>query len=248
MAREGADIVIQDICETLATVAYPMATKDDLDETVRLIEAEGRRCIAERSDVRDLEAMRALADKVHAEFGRLDILIPNAGIMPALSPGDDDQGFNDCIDVMLTGVWNILRAAVPVMREAGNGGSIVLVSSAAGLGTIVTPNVAGSLGYMAAKHGIVGLMRGYANILAGDMIRVNTIHPTGVNSPMIANDAFTAYMEQHPEAASVIQNAMPVPVIEIEDVTKAILWLVSDDARYVTGITLPIDAGFLVRA
>jgi NAD(P)-dependent dehydrogenase (short-subunit alcohol dehydrogenase family) len=157
--------------------------------------------------------MRNLVDKTRREFGRLDILIPNAGIMPALTLGDDDQGFNDCVDVMLTGVWNILRAAVPLMREAGNGGSIVLVSSAAGLGTIVTPNVAGSLGYMAAKHGMVGLMRGYANILAGDMIRVNTIHPTGVNSPMIVNDAFTALVQQHPDAASAIQNALPVPII-----------------------------------
>lgn len=248
MAREGADIVIQDLCDSISTVPYPMATKDDLDETLRLVEAEGRRCIAERGDVRDLDGMRALVEKTRSEFGRLDILIPNAGIMPALAEGDEDQGFNDCVDIMLTGVWNTLRAAVPLMREAGNGGSIVIISSAAGLGSVLTPNAAGTVGYMAAKHGVVGIMRYFANTLAADMIRVNTVHPTGVNSPMIVNDAFTAMVEQHPDTAAAIQNALPVPVIEMQDVTNAILWLVSDAARYVTGITLPVDAGFLVRA
>jgi NAD(P)-dependent dehydrogenase (short-subunit alcohol dehydrogenase family) len=248
LARDGADIVIQDLCGPIESVAYPLGTREELAETARLVEAEGRRVIAEQGDVRDRAAMDALVEKARDRFGRLDILIPNAGIMPALTKGDAEQGYFDCIDVMLNGVWNTMRAALPLIREGGRGGSIVLVSSAAALRSITTTNVAGSLGYMSAKAGLIGLMRGYANILAAESIRVNTIHPTGLNSPMIVNEAFAAFVDEHPEVAGVIQNAMPVQMIEAQDTTNAIRWLVSDDARYVTGITLPIDAGFVVRA
>jgi NAD(P)-dependent dehydrogenase (short-subunit alcohol dehydrogenase family) len=189
-----------------------------------------------------------LVKQTREKFGRLDILIPNAGIMPALAKGDDNQGWHDSMDVMLTGVWNTLRAGIPLIRAGGRGGSIVIISSLAGLKSITTPNHAGSLGYMAAKHGVIGLMRGYANILAPEMIRVNTIHPTGVNTQMIVNEAFNEFVTENPEMADVIQNALPVQLIEPQDTTNAIRWLVSDAARYVTGITLPVDAGFLVRA
>jgi SDR family mycofactocin-dependent oxidoreductase len=247
LAQAGANVVIQDICGQIDTVPYPLGTAEELAETARLVEAEGRQVLAEPGDVRNLVAMRALVDKTHERFGRLDILIVNAGIMTALAPGDEDQGFYDCVDVMLSGAWNTIRAAVPLMVEAGNGGSIVITSSTAGIGTIVTPNEAGSTGYMAAKHGVVGLMHAYANTLAPHNIRVNTVHPTGVNSPMIVNSAFERFVTESPEYANLLQNALPVPLIEPVDVSNAIRWLVSDDARYVTGITLPVDAGFLVR-
>jgi NAD(P)-dependent dehydrogenase (short-subunit alcohol dehydrogenase family) len=226
-----------------------MATPDDLAHTVKLIEDMDRRIIAIEGDVRDLALMRALVARATAELGRLDIVLPNAGIMPTIGEhGDDDQAFYDAIDVMLTGVWHTIRAAAPVLVEQGDGGSIVIVSSTAGLRGITTHHEAGSVGYATAKHGVVGMMRAYANLLGKHNIRVNTVHPTGVNSPMIVNDQFAQFTAEHPEVAELLQNLLPVPLVEPEDVTKAILWLVSDDGRFVTGAAIPVDAGFTARA
>jgi SDR family mycofactocin-dependent oxidoreductase len=247
LAKDGADIVVQDLCGDIGSVPYSLASGDDLAETAQLVEAEGQKCLAEQGDVRDLAGLRALVAKTKETFGRLDILIPNAGIMPALAPGDEDQGFYDAVDVMLSGVWNALRAGIPLMIEAGNGGSIVITSSTAGLSGLVTPNQAGSIGYAAAKHGVVGLMRCYANELAQYSIRVNTVHPTGVATGMIMNEAFQRFVTESPEYADLLQNALPVPLIEPIDVSNAIRWLVSEQGRYVTGVTLPIDAGCLNR-
>jgi NAD(P)-dependent dehydrogenase (short-subunit alcohol dehydrogenase family) len=149
---------------------------------------------------------------------------------------------------MLTGVWHTIRAAAPVLIAQGDGGAIVITSSTAGLRGIRTHLDAGSAGYVAAKHGVVGLMRVYANILAEHNIRVNTIHPTGVNTPMVRNDVFEAFADDHPNLVELLRNAMPKPLLEPEDITNAVLWLVSDEARFVTGVTLPVDAGFTVRA
>jgi SDR family mycofactocin-dependent oxidoreductase len=249
LAKAGADVVAVDICGQIGTVAYPMADRDDLDETVRMVEEHDRRAISVVGDVRDVGTMRHAVSRAVGELGRLDIVLANAGIMNTVGPaGDDDQAFYDSIDVMLTGVWHTIRAAAPVLIEQGEGGSIVITSSTAGLRGIRTHLDAGSAGYVAAKHGVVGLMRVYANILAEHSIRVNTIHPTGVNTPMVRNEAFEAFAEEQPRLVQMLRNAMPQPLLEPSDITNAILWLVSDEARFVTGVTLPVDAGFTVRA
>lgn len=252
LAAQGADIIAVDLCNQVDTVAYPMATKDDLAETVRAVEALDRRILAVEGDVRDLATLKNLVTDGVAEFGGLDIVLANAGIMPTVGErADDDEAFYDAVDIMLTGVWHTLRACVPPLIERGSG-SIVITSSTVGLVGAHTPNEAGSAGYAAAKHGVVGLMRVYANMLAKHDIRVNTVHPTGVNSPMIVNQtveaAFSTFAAEMPGFGAMMQNLLPVQVVEPEDVTNAILWLVSDAARYVTGIALPVDAGFTVRA
>jgi NAD(P)-dependent dehydrogenase (short-subunit alcohol dehydrogenase family) len=151
--------------------------------------------------------------------------------------------WQDAIDVNLTGVYNTVQAAVPSMIERGAGGAIVLTSSTAGLNGIAG-NTPGGLGYTAAKHGVVGLMRSYANYLAPHNIRVNTVHPTGVRTPMVVNDIMQEFLQADPSMSNAMANALPVDMVEPVDISNAIVWLVSDDARYVTGVTLPVDAGF----
>jgi SDR family mycofactocin-dependent oxidoreductase len=248
LAAEGADIVALDLCRPVDTVPYPLSTPDDLAETVKLVEEQDRRIIARQVDVRDLAALRDLVTEARTELGRLDIAIANAGIMPTIGEhGDDDQAFYDAIDINLTGVWHTVRAVVPTMIAQGEGGSIVITSSTAGLRGLTTHLEAGSVGYAAAKHGVVGIMRAYANLLGDHRIRVNTVHPTGVNSPMVINEAFGSYTEEHPEVMMLLRNLLPVPLIEPDDITRAIIWLVSNEGRYVTGATIPIDAGFTAR-
>jgi len=244
LASEGADIIGVDICAPIASVPYPLATADDLAATVKLVEDTGARIVAKEADVRD---RASLSDAVQAgvdELGRLDIVVANAGIAPMQS-GDD--GWRDVIDVNLTGVYNTIKAAIPTLVKQGAGGSIVLISSAAGLAGVGSPD-AGSVGYAAAKHGVVGLMRVYANLLAKQNIRVNSIHPTGVETPMIDNDftrGWLAKMATESDSPGSMGNALPVEVLQPEDIANAVAWLVSDQARYITGVTLPVDAGFL---
>ncbi|MGK2853774.1 MAG: SDR family mycofactocin-dependent oxidoreductase, partial [Microbacteriaceae bacterium] len=174
---------------------------------------------------------------------RLDIVIANAGIAPMA--GED--AWQDVIDVNLTGVYNTVDVAMKPMVKFGNGGSIVLTSSVAGLVGLGSP-IAGSIGYAAAKHGIVGLMRVYANVLAQFSIRVNSIHPAGVDTPMIDNDFTRSWLEgmaQQSQGGPDMRNALPVQTLDVEDIANAVLWLVSDAARYVTGVTLPLDAGYV---
>ena len=249
LAAAGADIIAYDICDQIGTVDYPMAQATDLEETVRLVEEHDRRILAITGDVRNSETMRDAVARGVSELGRLDIVLANAGIMNTVGRfGDDDQAFYDSIDVMLTGVWHTIRASAPTLIEQGEGGSIVITSSTAGIRGIRTHLDAGSAGYVAAKHGVVGLMRMYANALAEHDIRVNTVHPTGVDTPMVSNDAFASFAEDYPQLVGNLRNALPKRLLEPVDITNAILWLVSDEARYVTGATLPVDAGFLVRA
>ena len=247
LAAEGADIITFDICEQLSSVAYAGATDDDLAETVKLVEERDRRIVARKADVRDLDAVQAVLAEGVAEFGRVDIVLANAGIMPIV--GEPSQGiaaWHEAVDIMLTGVLYTCEAAIPRLIEQGEGGSIVITSSLAGLRApmrTMDMKSPGLLGYFAAKHGVVGLMRAYANVLAPYSVRVNTVHPTGVNTPMVANPEFMAHATAHPEFMEAMRNALPVPMVEAEDISNAILFLCSDAGRYITGATLPVDAG-----
>ncbi len=242
LAEEGANIIAVDICAQIATVPYPMSTPDDLKQTLKEVESLDRRIVAVEADVRDGAALQAAFDAGVAELGPVDIVLANAGIAP-MSMSPQAAEWQDVLDVNLTGVYNTVQAAVPSMIERGAGGAIVLTSSTAGINGI-GGNSPGGLGYTASKHGVVGLMRSYANILAPHNIRVNTVHPTGVNTPMVVNDAMQEFLTSDPTLSNAMTNALPVPMIEALDISNAILWLVSDDARYVTGVTLPVDAGF----
>jgi SDR family mycofactocin-dependent oxidoreductase len=251
LAEEGADVIAVDLCGPVPTIEmYPPATEEDLAETVRQVEALDRRIVATKADVRDSMALgAALADGV-AQLGRLDIVLANAGvfeIQPALEL--TDEAWREMIDVNLTGVWNTCKVALPHL-VGGGGGAIVLTSSTAGLKG--TPN---TIHYTAAKHGVVGVMRTLANEFAAHSIRVNSVHPTGVDTQMIQNPKTWGLFDPenpHPtrEGAEPIfrsTNALPVPWVEPRDISNAVLFLVSDEARYITGVTLPVDAGYTVK-
>jgi SDR family mycofactocin-dependent oxidoreductase len=245
LAEEGADIIGIDLCRQLPTVNYPMSTPDDLAETVKLVEDTGRRIIATVADVRDFDDLKAAVDIGVDQLGRLDIVLANAGIMAhALPPFENSRdAFRDSVDIMLTGVWNTLQVTVPHLIAGGRGGSVVITSSAAGLRAQPTDMAGGTDGYYAAKFGVVGLMKAYANALGKHEIRVNSIHPTGVATPMINNDFFPEFMEANPDIAEHMVNSLPVFAVEDVDVSRAIRFLVSDDGRYITGTTFPVDAG-----
>lgn len=245
LAQEGADIVAVDICAQLQSVGYQMSTREDLDETVRLVKDLGRRMVAHEADVRDAKALRQAFDDGVAQLGAVTIVVANAGIGPG-GFASAEQQWDEVIGVNLKGVWNTGRVAIPSMIEHGRGGSIVLTSSTGGL--LGAPsNVAGMLGYTAAKHGVIGLMRSWANFLAPHNIRVNSVAPTTVRTPM-ANDGDVSAIVQHvPELANSLTNAMPVEAVEAVDVANAVAWLVSDEARYITGTVLPVDAGNVNR-
>jgi SDR family mycofactocin-dependent oxidoreductase len=251
LATEGADIVTFDICEQIDSVPYPLGTEHELGQTVKEVEALGRRIVAAKADVRDEAAVNKVFSEGLAEFGRVDIVIANAGIMPVLGPTSTVvQAWHDCIDVMLTGVLYTIEAAVPTLVEQNQGGAIVLTSSAVGLKGAtrsLRSKTYGMLGYTAAKHGVVGLMRSYANALGAYNIRVNSIHPTGADTPMVNNDAFLGAAPEVPEVFEAMTNILPVPLIEARDVSDAVAWLVSDQARYVTGAVIPVDAGATAR-
>ncbi|MCT2588321.1 mycofactocin-coupled SDR family oxidoreductase [Actinophytocola sp. S1-96] len=245
LASEGADIIGVDICHDIDSTAYPMSTKDDLDETVRQVEALGRRIVARVADVRDSAALRQAVQEGVEQLGRLDFAVPNAGISTAhfkiTTPEQDEQAWNDVIAVNLTGAWNSVQAAIPYIVAGGRGGSIVFIGSTAGLRGV------GAGGYTAAKHGIVGIMRGLANELAEDNIRVNAVHPTAVNTLMATNEGMQAYLADQVANGSHHLNALPVELLEPADVSAAIAFLCSDEGRYITGTNLPVDAGFVNR-
>jgi SDR family mycofactocin-dependent oxidoreductase len=245
LAEEGADIIAVDICAQMDVVGYPMSTPEDLAQTVKEVTATGRRIIASQVDVRDYDAMRRAFKDGVAELGPVGIVLANAGIGPG-GLASPQQQWDDVIGVNLTGVWNTGRVAIPSMIEHGQGGAIVLTSSTGGL---VGPGInhAGVLGYTAAKHGVIGLMRSWANYLAPHYIRVNAVAPTTVRTPMANDGDVSSIIEHVPELALSLTNAMPVEAVEAIDVTNAILWLVSDDARYITGTVVPVDAGNVNR-
>jgi SDR family mycofactocin-dependent oxidoreductase len=252
LAEEGADIIGLDIASQIDTVPFPMGTSDELAETVAAVEALGRRIVAGQADVRDYDALKAALDDGVARFGRLDIVSANAGIVSFGRVEDlTERAWQDMLDVNLTGVWHTVKAAIPHLRAAG-GGSIVITSSGAGLKGL--PNTGH---YTAAKHGVVGLMRTLANELAPDMVRVNTVHPGSVDTAMIQNQAtYHLFLPDHDDGeitreevlpAFRATNALPIPWVEPIDISNAVLFLASDEARYITGVTLPVDAGVLVK-
>ncbi|MGC0367389.1 SDR family mycofactocin-dependent oxidoreductase [Rhodococcus sp. 27YEA15] len=247
LAEEGADIIGLDICRQVDTVFYPMPDAQDLEETKRLVEKAGGRIHAEIADVRDLDAMKAVYDAGVAELGDVDIAVANAGIMPIIDQGVERQAWHDAIDIMLTGVWHTLEVVTPRMIERGEGGSIVVTSSSAGQSSLGVNTFPGSAGYSAAKHGVVGIMRLYASRLAQHSIRVNTVHPTGVDTPMAHNDEFTRFAIANADSVKGFGNALPVDYIESIDISNAIVYLCADSGRYVTGTTLTVDAGYLVK-
>ncbi|HEX9178145.1 MAG TPA: mycofactocin-coupled SDR family oxidoreductase [Mycobacterium sp.] len=250
-AEEGADIIAMDLCEQIGSVAYPMARPEDLDETVNLVEKTGRRIVAEQGDVRDFEKLKAIVAKGVSELGRIDFVLANAGILPlAGEQGQTILAFDDAVDVMLKGVYYTMEAALPALLEHGEGGAIVITSSTAGLTgmhTRFSMRNHGGAGYIAAKHGVVGIMRAYANMLAEKNIRVSTVHPTGLASPMIVNQQIEQLLGDQPEYGVAFENLLPVPAIEASDISEAMVYLCGKSGRYITGITLPVDAGFAVK-
>ena len=251
LAQEGADIIAVDLCGQVDSVPYPMSTPEDLAQTVKEVEALDRRIVASQADVRDYAALKAALDAGVAELGRLDIVSANAGIS-SVGRADElpEQTWQDMIDTNLTGVWHAAKAAIPHLKAGGRGGSIILTSSAAGL--MAMENIAH---YVSAKHGVVGLMRTLALELAPDSIRVNSLHPTMVNTPMIMNEP--TYQLFRPDLenptiddagpAFLTLNALPIKWVEPVDISNALLFLASDEARYITGVTLPIDAGCVIK-
>ncbi|TDD91773.1 NAD(P)-dependent oxidoreductase [Actinomadura darangshiensis] len=252
LAEEGADIIAIDICKQLDTVPIPMSTPEDLDETVARVKATGRRIVAAQADVRDYDALKAAVDDGVTQLGRLDIVVANAGLAADGAPIQnlDEKLWRDSIDVNLTGVFHTGKAAIPHIIDGERGGAIVLTSSVGGLKA--HPNIAN---YVAGKHGVVGLMRSMAVELAEHNIRVNSVHPTQVSTPMLLNDLtyrmFRPDLENPTQEdmapISQMMNALPVPWVEAEDIANAVLFLVSDESRYITGVPLPIDAGSMLK-
>ena len=245
LAQEGADIIGVDICRQLQSVGYPMATTADLEQTVKEVEALGRRIVVREADVREFDELRQAFDEGVEELGPVTIVIANAGIGPG-GMASDQQQWDEAIGVNLTGVWNTGRVAIPSMVKNGQGGAIVLTSSTGGL-TGAPIDVAGMLAYTAAKHGVIGLMRSWANSLAPYFIRVNSVAPTTVRTPMAGDGNVAEILKHAPKLAGSLTNAIPVEAVEAVDVSNAILWLVSEEARYVTGTVVPVDAGNVNR-
>jgi len=252
LASEGADIIAVDICKPIENVVYPASTPDDLAETVERVEKLGRRIIASEVDVRDYDALESAVDAGVHELGRLDIAVANAGIGNAGNKLHKIPGhiWRDMIDVNLSGVWKSVKAAVPHILAGGRGGSIILTSSVGGMKA--HPHTGH---YIAAKHGVVGLMRTFAVELGQHSIRVNSVHPTQVNTPMALNDATFRLFAPDKEnpgpedfaPVSQMMHTLPVPWVETEDISNAVLFFASDESRYVTGVQLPVDAGCLLK-
>lgn len=247
LAEEGAQIVAVDNCSSLDTVAYPGATTQDLAETVRLVTAAGGRILARQADVCDTVALESVVDEAVAKFGGIDIVCANAGIISYGRSWElPDRVWQEMLDVNLTGVFKTARAVIPAMLKGGSGGSIVITSSTAGLA-----GLGNAAHYSAAKHGVTGLMRTLAVELAQHHIRVNTVNPSVVYTPMIDNEATRSMFvpgnvplsdEEFRQRLQLL-HAMPIPWLESADVSNAVLFLASDESRHITGVQLPVDAG-----
>lgn len=243
LAQEGADIIAVDICAQLDTVPYPLATSEDLAQTVKEVEALDRRIVAVPADVRDAAALRDAVERGVAELGRLDIVCANAGICTIRTWDEVTPAlWQDTLDTNLTGVWNSMVVAVPHLIAAG-GGSIIATSSTAGIKGL--PFLAP---YVAAKHGVVGIARSLANELAKHHIRVNTVHPTGVDTPMGSGlGGLETLLGRDPNLGPIFMNTLPVEIVDSRDISNAVLFLASDEARYVTGLEFTVDAGNTIR-
>jgi SDR family mycofactocin-dependent oxidoreductase len=251
LAGEGADIIAIDICADITSIDYPNSTPADLDETAALVKGLGRRVVARQADVRDPAGLGRAFDEGVTELGRVDIVLANAGIIRLGDNGPDpEQTWQDIIGTNLSGVWHAVQAALPVMVRQGTGGSIVITGSTAALRPSASENV-GAAAYTAAKWGLVGLTKQLALTYAPHSIRVNSVHPTGVASGMTINEAMANLaaeaMAGGDNAIAAMQNALPIDILQPEDIAEAVAFLVSDRARYITGIALPVDAGFSVR-
>ncbi|MEU1993588.1 mycofactocin-coupled SDR family oxidoreductase [Nocardia gamkensis] len=252
LAQEGADIIAVDVCKQLDNVPFPMSTAEDLATTADLVKAEGRRVFTAEVDVRDFAALKTAVDSGVEQLGRLDVIVANAGI--GNEGGQlldlEENLWDDMIDVNLGGVWKTVKAGAPHLIAGGRGGSIVLTSSVGGLKAY--PNVGH---YVAAKHGVVGLMRTFAVELGHHSIRVNSVHPTHVNTPMVMNEGTYKLFRpdlENPGPADLepicrMFHTLPIPWVEPVDISNAVLYLASDESRFVTGVPLPIDAGSMLK-
>jgi (+)-trans-carveol dehydrogenase len=252
MAEEGADVIAFDAAGPVPSQGAPAASVADLDETVRQVEKLDRRMVAHRANASDLDAVTAVLDQGLAEFGRIDIVVANAGVQgnPAPIAQTSAEEWQGVLATNLTGVFNTVRAAVPHLIEGGRGGSISLVSSSIAL------RAQPGLGpYGSSKTGVIGLMRALALELGEHSIRVNSIHPTTVNTPMLINDInFRLFRPdlENPQLEDVVPvyrtlNVLPVPWVEAEDIANAVIFLASDEGRYITGVALPVDAGYTLK-
>jgi SDR family mycofactocin-dependent oxidoreductase len=252
LASEGADIIAVDICRGFDASPADGATAEDLDVTAWMVKDAGGRVITAEVDVRDFGALKAIVDDGVEQMGRLDVIVANAGIGTTAGKlhKADEAVWQEMIDVNLSGVWKSVKAGVPHLLAGGRGGSIVMTSSVAGA------KAYSHMGhYVAAKHGVIGLMRSFAVELGQHMIRVNAVLPTHVNTPLLMNDA--TYRAFRPELenpgpddlAPVCQtfHILPIPWVTPEDITNAVLFLASDEARYITGVALPVDAGSCLK-
>ncbi len=252
LAQEGADIIAVDICKQIESVQIPLSTPEDLAETADLVKSHNRRIFTAEVDVRDFDALKAAVDTGVEQLGRLDIIVANAGIGNGGATLDktSERDWTDMIDVNLAGVWKTVKAGVPHMLAGGRGGSIILTSSVGGLKAY--PHTGH---YVAAKHGVVGLMRTFAVELGQHMIRVNSAHPTNVNTPLFMNKPTMKLFRPDLEnpgpddlkAIAQMMHTLPVGWVEPEDISNAVLFLASDESRYITGVTLPVDAGSCLK-
>ena len=252
LAQEGADIIAIDICKPVDNVVYPAATPADLAETADLVKGYDRRIVTAEVDVRDYDALKAAVDSGVAQLGRLDIIVPNAGIGNGGNKLHKirENIWQDMIDINLSGVWKTVKAGVPHILAGERGGSIVLTGSVG-----AHKALAHTGHYIAAKHGVVGLMRAFAVELGPHRIRVNSVHPSQVNTPMTMNDATFKLFRPDLENPgpddfapfSQMTHTLPVPWVEAVDISNAVLFLASDESRYVTGVSLPVDAGALLK-
>jgi (+)-trans-carveol dehydrogenase len=249
-AQEGAAIIAIDVCDQLPEVQYPMSTEADLEETAQLVGQAGAKIFTAKVDIRDHDAMSAAVASGVAELGGLDIVVANAGVTAFASSTELTMPqWQTTVDVNLTGSWVTASVAIPHLLASGKGGSITFISSAAGLRAYANmPH------YMAAKHGVVGLMRGLAVELASANIRVNSVHPTTVNTPMVHNDAtYNLFFSEDTFDRAVLEERfkavtlLDTPWVESDDISEAVLYLSSDRARFVTGITMPVDAGAFLK-
>lgn len=252
MAQEGADIIAVDICRQIDSVLIPLSSPEDLAETADMVKNAGGRIHTAEVDVRDYDALKAAVDAGVEEFGKLDIIVANAGIGNGGQTLDKtgEPDWDDMIGVNLSGVWKTVKAGVPHILAGGNGGSIILTSSVGGLKAY--PHTGH---YVAAKHGVVGLMRTFAVELGAQNIRVNSVHPTNVNTPLFMNEPtmklFRPDLENPgPEDMKVVgqlMHTLPIGWVEPEDIANAVLFLASDEARFITGVTLPVDGGSCLK-
>ncbi|BBX94974.1 mycofactocin-coupled SDR family oxidoreductase [Mycobacterium lacus] len=249
LAQEGADIIAIDVCKPIVeNTTIPASTPEDLARTADLVKGHNRRIFTAEVDVRDYDALKAAVDTGVEQLGRLDIIVANAGIGNGGDTLDKttEHDWQEMIDVNLSGVWKTVKAGVPHLITTGNGGSAILTSSVGGLKAY--PHC-GS--YVAAKHGVVGIMRSFAVELGKHMIRVNSVHPTHVSTPMIMNEGTWKLFRpdlKNPgpdDMAAICQmfHTLPIPWVEAKDISNAVLFLASDESRYITGVTLPVDAG-----